>query len=46
MRTLVQEQREGRLSIWQKALYSGAEALAPELCDLVRDTWSINVGNR
>lgn len=46
IRTLVQEQREGRLGIQPKALYSGAEALAPELRELVRETWGIDVGNR
>jgi phenylacetate-coenzyme A ligase PaaK-like adenylate-forming protein len=46
MRALVQEQREGRLGIHPKTLYSGAEALVQELRELVRETWGINVGNR
>ena len=46
MRALVQEQRESRLRIHPKTLYSGAEALVPELRELVRETWGINVGNR
>jgi phenylacetate-coenzyme A ligase PaaK-like adenylate-forming protein len=46
LRTLAQEQREGRLKIHPKVLYSGAEALTPELRDFVRETWGIEVGNR
>ena len=46
IRVLIEEQREGRLRVVPKAIYSVAETLAPEVCDLVRETWGIRVSNR
>lgn len=46
IRVLIEEQREGRLRLAPKAIYSVAEALVPEVSDLVRETWGIRVGNR
>jgi putative adenylate-forming enzyme len=46
IRVLIEEQRKGRLRLIPKAIYSVAETLAPEVCDLVHETWGIRVGNR
>ena len=46
IKVLIVEQRERRLHLAPKAIYSVAETLAPEVCDLVRETWGIRVSNR
>lgn len=46
IRVLIEEQRKGRLRLNPKAIYSVAETLAPEVGDLVRETWGIRVTNR
>jgi phenylacetate-CoA ligase len=46
IKVLIVEQRERRLHLAPKAIYSVAETLAPEVCNLVRETWGIRVNNR
>ncbi len=45
LRRLAEEQKAGRLKIAPKLFRSSAEALAPDVIDLVRDTWNAPIAN-